>query len=52
MKAAGLTHGALYAHFGSKEELQAAAVAHGIMVSPERMQRRNSKKRNEPFANL
>ena len=26
MKAAGLTHGAFYAHFGSKEELQAAAV--------------------------
>jgi TetR/AcrR family transcriptional regulator, transcriptional repressor for nem operon len=28
MKAAGLTHGAFYAHFGSKEELQAAAVVY------------------------
>ena len=39
MKAAGLTHGAFYAHFGSKEELQAAAVAYGIKVSLGRMQR-------------
>jgi TetR/AcrR family transcriptional repressor of nem operon len=30
MKAAGLTHGAFYAHFGSKEELKAAAVADGL----------------------
>ena len=29
MKAAGLTHGAFYAHFGSKQDLQAAAVAYG-----------------------
>jgi TetR/AcrR family transcriptional repressor of nem operon len=29
MKAAGLTHGAFYAHFCSKEELQKAAVAYG-----------------------
>jgi AcrR family transcriptional regulator len=28
MNAAGLTHGAFYAHFGSKEELKAAAVAY------------------------
>jgi len=41
MKAAGLTHGAFYAHFGSKEELQAAAVAYGIKVSLERMRRSN-----------
>ena len=33
MKAAGLTHGAFYAHFNSKEELQAAAVAYGQKVS-------------------
>jgi TetR/AcrR family transcriptional regulator, transcriptional repressor for nem operon len=33
MKAAGLTHGAFYAHFGSKQELQAAAVAYGQGVS-------------------
>jgi TetR/AcrR family transcriptional repressor of nem operon len=33
MKAAGLTHGAFYAHFGSKEELQEAAVAYGQDVS-------------------
>ena len=44
MKAAGLTHGAFYAHFGSKEELQAAAVAYGIKVSLGRMQR-NKKNR-------
>ena len=37
MKAAGLTHGAFYAHFGSKEELQAAAVAYGQNVSLERL---------------
>jgi TetR/AcrR family transcriptional repressor of nem operon len=33
MKAAGLTHGAFYAHFGSKQELQEAAVAYGQGVS-------------------
>src|SRR5215472_3821741 len=44
MKAAGLTHGAFYAHFSSKEELQAAAVAYGQKVSLGRMQRSNSKK--------
>jgi TetR/AcrR family transcriptional repressor of nem operon len=43
MKAAGLTHGAFYAHFGSKEELQAAAVAYGQKVSLERVQRSNRK---------
>jgi AcrR family transcriptional regulator len=32
MKAAGLMHGAFYAHFGSKEELKAAAVAYGLKV--------------------
>jgi TetR/AcrR family transcriptional regulator, transcriptional repressor for nem operon len=36
MKAAGLTHGAFYAHFGSKQELQAAAVAYGQAVSTDR----------------
>ena len=44
MKAAGLTHGAFYAHFRSKEELQAAAVAYGQKVSLDRMHRSNSKK--------
>jgi TetR/AcrR family transcriptional regulator, transcriptional repressor for nem operon len=33
MKAAGLTHGAFYAHFGSKQELQEAAVAYGQGLS-------------------
>jgi TetR/AcrR family transcriptional repressor of nem operon len=33
MKAAGLTHGAFYAHFGSKQELQNAAVVYGQGVS-------------------
>ena len=36
MKAAGLTHGAFYAHFGSKQELQEAAVAYGQAVSADR----------------
>jgi TetR/AcrR family transcriptional regulator, transcriptional repressor for nem operon len=50
MKAAGLTHGAFYAHFASKVELQAAAIAYGQRVSLERMQRSNSKKRKESYA--
>src|SRR5580692_7391099 len=33
MKAAGLTHGAFYAHFDSKQELQEAAVAYGQELS-------------------
>ena len=36
MKAAGLTHGAFYAHFGSKQELQEAAVAYGQGISTDR----------------
>ena len=43
MKAAGLTHGAFYAHFRSKEELQAAAVAYGQRVSLGRLQRSKKK---------
>jgi len=45
MQAAGLTHGAFYAHFGSKEELEAAAVAYGQKVSLERVQRSKSESR-------
>ena len=33
MQAAGLTHGAFYAHFGSKEELEKAAIAYGQELS-------------------
>jgi len=33
MKAAGLTHGAFYAHFDSKQELEEAAVAYGQALS-------------------
>ena len=36
MKAAGLTHGAFYAHFSSKQELQGAAVAYGQASSADR----------------
>ena len=50
MKAAGLTHGAFYAHFGSKDELQAAAVAYGQKVSLERVQRSNGKKSKGSYA--
>jgi len=50
MKAAGLTHGAFYAHFGSKEELQAAAVAYGQKVSLQRVQRSDGKKTKESYA--
>src|SRR5215468_2699043 len=50
MKAAGLTHGAFYAHFASKEELQAAAVAYGQKVSRERVQRNKTKKNKESYA--
>jgi len=37
MKAAGLTHGAFYAHFGSKQELQEAAVSYGQRLSANRV---------------
>src|SRR6201998_4122097 len=50
MKAAGLTHGAFYAHFRSKEELQAAAVAYGQEVSLGRLQRSKRKKSKGSFA--
>jgi TetR/AcrR family transcriptional repressor of nem operon len=50
MKAAGLTHGAFYAHFDSKEELQAAAVVYGQKVALGRMQRSNGKKSKGSFA--
>ncbi|ACC71522.1 TetR/AcrR family transcriptional regulator [Paraburkholderia phymatum] len=36
-KAAGLTHGALYAHFPSKEALAAEALTHGLEISHSRM---------------
>jgi TetR/AcrR family transcriptional repressor of nem operon len=47
MQAAGLTHGAFYAHFGSKDELQAAAVAYGQDVSLGRLRRTYSAKKGE-----
>lgn len=50
MKAAGLTHGAFYAHFGSKEELQAAAVASGQKVTLGRAQRSASEKTKGSYA--
>ena len=36
MKAAGLTHGAFYAHFDSKEELEKAAITYGQELSAAR----------------
>src|SRR5262250_1683483 len=50
MKAAGLTHGAFYAHFGSKEQLEAAAVAYGQKVSLERLRRSNGKNSKGSYA--
>jgi TetR/AcrR family transcriptional regulator, transcriptional repressor for nem operon len=50
MKAAGLTHGAFYAHFGSKKELQAAAIAYGQRVSLERVQRSKNRKGKDRYA--
>ncbi len=50
MKAAGLTHGAFYAHFGSKEELQAAAVAYGQTVTLGRVLCSTSRKGKASFA--
>jgi TetR/AcrR family transcriptional repressor of nem operon len=50
MNAAGLTHGAFYAHFASKEELQAAAVAYGQKVSLRHVQRSTGKKSIGPYA--
>lgn len=52
MKAAGLTHGAFYAHFSSKEELEAAAIAYGQKVSLERMRRGNSGNSKDSFTDL
>ena len=50
MKAAGLTHGAFYAHFSSKDELQAAAIAYGQKVSLDWLQRSKRKKSKGSFA--
>jgi len=50
MKAACLTHGAFYAHFDSKEELEAAAVAYGQEFSLERMQHGNSRNSEGSYA--
>ena len=53
MKAAGLTHGAFYAHFGSKQELEEAAVAYGQRVSADRARSYKATKRGRrTFADL
>ena len=49
MKAVGLTHGAFYAHFASKEALQAAAIAYGQQVSLGRLQRSKRKRTKGSF---
>jgi TetR/AcrR family transcriptional regulator, transcriptional repressor for nem operon len=45
MKAAGLTHGAFYAHFASKQELEKSAVAYGQDVSAGRARRYSATKK-------
>jgi TetR/AcrR family transcriptional repressor of nem operon len=45
MRAAGLTHGAFYAHFGSKQELEEAAVAYGQALSAGRVRSRGATKK-------
>jgi TetR/AcrR family transcriptional repressor of nem operon len=45
MKAAGLTHGAFYAHFDSKQALQEAAVAYGQALSAGRMRSHGATKK-------
>lgn len=50
MKAAGLTHGAFYAHFASKQELQKAAVAYGQAVALGRVQQSKTKKDKRSYA--
>jgi TetR/AcrR family transcriptional repressor of nem operon len=45
MQAAGLTHGAFYAHFGSKQELEEAAVAYGLAFSASRIRNRGATKK-------
>jgi TetR/AcrR family transcriptional repressor of nem operon len=50
MKAAGLTHGAFYAHFASKEELQAAAIAYGQTLSARRAQQNGTKNQKGSYA--
>jgi len=45
MQAAGLTHGAFYAHFGSKQELEAAAVGYGLALSAHRVRNRGATKK-------
>jgi TetR/AcrR family transcriptional regulator, transcriptional repressor for nem operon len=45
MRAAGLTHGAFYAHFGSKQELEEAAVAYGQSLSASRVRNYGANKK-------
>lgn len=50
MKAAGLTHGGFYGHFGSKEDLAAEAVSEDLKASAERWRKRMAERPDAPLA--
>ena len=52
MKAAGLTHGAFYGHFSSKEDLIAQACARAFSRSHERWSQRAGRTSDDPLSSI